>query len=82
MPTIYVSFTNKYGESKKWTIQDVQIDPSAPATVFDGFLDKDQSTDTIALFANAEGAHAKYTRSDGQWNNVEPRDGDNVEMNF
>ena len=82
MPTIYVTFTNKYGESSKFTVQDVQIDPSAPSTVFDGYLDKDQSTGTIALFANAEGAHAKYGRSGGQWNDVEPRDGDNVDMDF
>lgn len=82
MATITATFKNDYGESRKWTILDVGIDPVTPKLLFQDYLDKDQPTPALQLHQDDGGiqGHAQYQRSDGSPTNVDVSDGDVVSM--
>jgi hypothetical protein len=66
MSDISATFKNNYSESRHWVIQDQGRDPNSPPTIFDGYLEPDQSTSTLALYSS-DGVYgrAAYQRSDG-----------------
>lgn len=78
MGDISATFTNNYGESRRYMIVDMGRDQYNPPVIFDDYLDRDQTTDWLTL--HDEG-RVMYQRSDGP-QQVEDniRDGDNVRM--
>lgn len=68
MPEISATFSNSYGESRRWVIADIARDPNSPPILFDGYLEPDQSTQALALYSS-DGIYGKvqYARSDGAW---------------
>jgi hypothetical protein len=82
MAFISASFQNSYGASRKWTIWDTGIDPSAPKVLFDDYLDAGAITSAFQLHQDDGGihGHAQYQRSDGALTSVDVSDGDTVQM--
>ena len=82
MPDIHVTFTNNYGESRLYQIWDLGRDPNAPPEIFNGYLDKDQSTDALAVHSNDFGeTRILYQRSDGPQQVIDGfSEGDNIKM--
>jgi hypothetical protein len=66
LATISASFSNGYSSSRRFVIADTGIDPNSPLTIFDGYLDINQTTDPLALYSS-DGIYgqAAYQRSDG-----------------
>ena len=62
MPDISATFTNKYGESRKWVIFDLGRDKTSPPVIFNDDLDIDQSA---LLYRVPRGAGTSYERPDG-----------------
>lgn len=81
MAEIHVSFSNRFGESRMWTIWDTGRDPNVPPVVFNDYLGAHESTDPIALYSE-DGAYgkARYQRSDSAPTNIEVADAANVDM--
>ena len=52
MPDISATFTNKYGESRKWVILDLGRDKNAPPVIFNDYLDADQSTPALTVYSD------------------------------
>ena len=80
MADVTATFTNGYGESRKWVIVDSGRDPNAPPVLFNDYLDPDGLTPSLTFYSDGFGAHAQYQRSDGAPTNVDVADGDNVRM--
>jgi hypothetical protein len=81
MSDIKAKFTNKYGESRKYTIWDEGRDPSSPPVVFAGYLDAGNATDWLTLQGNGSYGRVKYQRSDGSATTTDVTDGNNYDMN-
>ncbi len=81
MAEIHVSFSNRFGESRLWTIWDVGRDPNVPPVVFSNYLGAHESTDPLPLYSD-DGAYGKawYQRSDGPVMHIEVADGAFVDM--
>lgn len=80
MPDISATFTNKYGESRKWVILDLGRDKNAPPVIFNDYLDADQSTPALTMYSDGWHGTVQYQRSDGSPTNVDVSDGNNVSM--
>ncbi|MFZ1018190.1 MAG: hypothetical protein WAN39_09990 [Candidatus Cybelea sp.] len=80
MADISATFTNKYGESRKWVILDLGRDKNAPPVIFNDYLDVDQSTPALTVYSDGWHGTVQYVRSDGAPTNVDVSDGDNVSM--
>ena len=66
MADISATFSNDYGESRRFVIVDIGRDPNNPPGIFDGYLEPGQSTQSLTLYS-ADGIYGKvsYQRSDG-----------------
>jgi hypothetical protein len=80
MGDISVMFHNNYGESRHFMIWDMGRDPNSPPLIFDGYLDKDQKTDWLTVYADGAWGKVLYQRSDGAATNVDVSNGDDVAM--
>jgi hypothetical protein len=60
MPDINVSFRNDSGASRGWIVADLGRDAINPPVIFNGFLDADQVTDPIGVFAS-DGLNGQIT---------------------
>jgi hypothetical protein len=82
MAFITATFQNNYSASRKWTIWDTGVDPSAPLVVFDDYLDVNALTPPLQFQQDSGGiqGHAQYQRSDGAPAMVNVSDGDTVLM--
>jgi hypothetical protein len=65
MPDIVATFKSDFSESRKWTIWDTGRDPNAPLTIFDGYLEPEQVTDSLTIYSE-DGVYGivAYKRSD------------------
>ncbi len=82
MGYVNASFCNNYGDSRLYVIWDLKRDPNAPPEIFRGYLDPNQCTDTLALYAGDDlWGEVLYQRSDGAQNIVDSiTDGSTVSM--
>ncbi len=66
MPTINATFSNDYGQSRRWTILDTARDPNSPPVLFDDYLDPGATTAPLALYSG-DGIYGQvlYQRRDG-----------------
>ena len=81
MADINVSFSNRFGESRLWTIWDTGRDPNVPPVIFNDYLGAHESTNPLPLYSE-DGSYgkARYQRSDGAAYNIEVADGAFVDM--
>ena len=82
MANINATFCNNYSDSRLWVIFDMKRDPNAPPEIFNGYLDPNQCTDSLSLYAGDDlWGKAMYQRSDGAQNIVDTiTDGSTVNM--
>ncbi len=66
MPDISASFSNGYGQSRRWVIVDTARDPNSPPVLFNDYLDVGQATPALGLHSS-DGVYGQvtYQRSDG-----------------
>lgn len=82
MADINATFCNNYSESRKWAIWDMKRDPNAPPVIFNDYLEPNQCTGSLTLYAGDDlWGQAMYQRSDGAQNVVDTiTDGSTVQM--
>ena len=81
MADIQVSFYNKFGESRMWTIWDYGSDPNVPPIIFEGYLGADESTGPLTLHSDdGNSGSAKFQRSDSGPMVMDVTDGSDVYM--
>ncbi len=81
MPDISASFKSDYSESRRWVIVDTGRDPNSPPTIFDGYLEPNQATNSLPVYSSdGTWGSVTYQRSDGSPTNTTVADGSVVSM--